>query len=125
MMRKGRWLMLLVCVAFLAGSAYEALGFTVSGTVGDKFLVSEGITTKVKQIVKFKFIIKTSGANVELCAGTSKDFDAGNCPLGLGASGAPSVESFSIVDTGQLSGKFIYVINHGPTTPVLFEITLE
>jgi hypothetical protein len=122
---KRSWLMLLVCVAFMAGSAYETLGFTVSGTVSDKSLISEPISTKVKAIVKFKFVIKTTGANVELCAGTFNDFNAGSCPFALGISGAPSVESFSIVDTSQLLGKSIYVINHGTAPLVSFEVTIE
>ncbi len=126
MKRNGRWLVVLTVVGmvFMIGSVYDAFGFTINGSVEQKTLVTGAtISTKAKTILKIKFVNKTSGTSLELCAGDVDDFTAGICPTVLSVSGG--IEALTILDASQLFGKHIYVIKSGGTASANFEITIE
>ena len=117
----------LILTVFLIGNVCDAIGFTVTGSVGQNgTTVFGGVVGKTKGLVKFKLENETSGVNLELCAGSGEDIDAKRCPLQLGISGAPSVQSFRILEASQLSGLFIYVIYNSGTAPFAnFTVTVE
>ncbi len=104
----------------------HAIGFTITDTVGDKFLVTGRlISATTPAVLKLKFENNTAGTNLSLCLGTAADFVAGTCPTELSSSGGPGFQFLTIVDTPQLSGNHIYVINNGPVTPATFSVTVE
>jgi hypothetical protein len=85
---------------------------TITGAVGSsgKYLVTGApVTTTAATVLKLSFENKTSGTNLELCAGTAADFAAGTCALRLSDSGGPGFVFLTITDTSQLSGKIIFV----------------
>ena len=126
MKRNRRWVVMLsmVGMVFMIGSVSDAFAFTINGSVDQKTLVTgTTVSTKAKVVLKIKFVNKTSGTSLELCAGDFDDFNAGSCPTPLSVSGG--IETLTILDASQLFGKQIYVIKGGGAGPASFEITIE
>jgi hypothetical protein len=101
---------------------------TITGTVGPsgKYLVTGApVTTTTVTLLKLSFENKTSGTNLELCAGTATDFAAGTCSTRLSDSGGPGFVFLTITDTAQLSGKIIFVLRAVGITPSNFAFTVE
>ena len=116
----------LTLTAFVVATAHQAFGFTITDTVGDKFLVTGlVISAKTPGLFKLKFENNTAGTNLSLCSGTVEDFLAGICALQLSGSGGPGFQFLTIVDTPQLSGTHIYVINNNPSILATFTLTIE
>ena len=112
--------------ALVIATAHQAFGFTIMDTVGEKFLVTGlVISAKTPGLFKLKFENNTAGTNLSLCSGTVFDFEAGTCPLQLSGSGGPGFQFLTIVDTAQLSGTHIYVINNNPSVIATFSLTIE
>ena len=108
------------------GNAYAST--MITGTVGPsgKYLVTGApVTTSTVTVLKLSFENKTSGTNLELCAGTIADFAAGTCSTRLSDSGGPGFVFLTITDTSQLSGKIIFVRRAVGITPSNFAITVE
>jgi len=105
--------LLIVGLGLFAVSTGDALAATtITGTVGTsgKYLVTgTPVTTTAVTVLKISFENQTPGTNLELCAGTAADFAAGTCALRLSDSGGPGFVFLTITDTGQLSGKIIFV----------------
>jgi hypothetical protein len=101
---------------------------TITGTVGTsgKFLVS-GVPVSVtaNAVLKITFETTTAGVNLELCAGSGADFEAGTCSLRLNDSGGPGFTFLTIVDAASLNGKFLYVIREVGVTSASFRFTIE
>ncbi len=117
---------LIMLVLLMIGPVRQAFGFTIVDTVGDKFLVTGmSISATTPVVLKLKFENNTAGTNLSLCAGTAKDFLHGICATQLSSSGGPGFQFLTIVDTPQLSGLDVYVINNGPATPATFTLTIE
>ena len=101
---------------------------TITGTVGPsgKYLVTGApVTTTTATVLKLSFENKTSGTNLELCAGTAADFAAGTCSLRLSDSGGPGFVFLTITDTSQLSGKIIFVLRAVGITSSNFAFTID
>lgn len=119
-------LLIIAIVAVLIGFAQQSAAFTITDTVGDKFLITGGpFAASAPAVVKIRFEIGTAGTNISLCLGTAVDFANGVCATQLVGSGAPGLQFLSIVDTAQLAGNHLYAINNGPASPATFTITLE
>src|SRR5215470_13250906 len=87
----------------VTGNAFAFI--IVTGTVGPsgKYLVSGmPVTTTTATVLKLSFENKTSGTNLELCAGTPADFASGTCSIRLSDSGGPGFVFLTITDTSQL-----------------------
>jgi hypothetical protein len=124
------WLGLLtVGFGMFAVSTGNALASTtITGFVGPsgKYLVSGApVTATTAAVLKLSFENKTSGTNLELCAGTAADFAAGTCSVRLSDSGGPGFVFLTITDTSQLSGKFIFVQRVVGITSSEFVLTIE
>jgi hypothetical protein len=101
---------------------------TITGTVGPsgKYLVTGApVTTTNVTVLKLSFENKTSGTNLELCAGTAADFAAGTCSIRLSDSGGPGFVFLTITDTSQLSGKIIFVLRAVGITASNFAFTID
>lgn len=101
---------------------------TITGTVGasGKYLVSGmPVGTKTHTVLKITFENNTAGTNLALCAGSDADFNAGNAGLRLSDSGGPGFQFLTIIDTHQLSGKFLYVLRQVGTAVSQFTLTVE
>jgi hypothetical protein len=115
-------------VAFAVSTTNALASTTITGTVGPsgKYLVTgTPVTTTSVTVLKLSFENKTSGTNLELCAGTSADFAAGACSIRLSDSGGPGFVFLTITDTSQLSGKIIFVLRAVGITPSNFAFTVE
>jgi len=116
-------------LGLLAVSTRNALALTtITGTVGasGKYLVTGApVTTTAATVLKLSFENRTSGTNLELCAGTAADFAAGTCSIRLSDSGGPGFVFLTITDTSQLSGKIIFVQRAVGITPSTFALTIE
>jgi hypothetical protein len=89
---------------------------TITRVVGPsgKFLVTGApVTATTAMVLKLSFENKTSGTNLELCAGTAADFAAGTCSTRLSDLGGPGLVFLTITDTSQLSGKIIFCAARG------------
>jgi hypothetical protein len=121
--------LLIVGFALFAVATRSALASTtITGTVGPsgKYLVTGApVTTTAVTVLKLSFENKTSGTNLELCAGTAADFAAGSCSIRLSDSGGPGFVFLTITDTLQLSGKFIFVLRAVGITPSNFALTID
>ena len=101
---------------------------TITGTVGStgKYLVTgTPVTTTAVTVLKLSFENKTSGTNLELCAGTAAEFSAGTCGTQLSDSGGPGFVFLTITDTSQLSGKIIFVLRAVGITSSNFAFTID
>jgi hypothetical protein len=121
--------LLIVGLGLLALPTRNALASTtITGTVGSsgKYLVTGApVTTTAATVLKLSFENKTSGTNLELCAGTAADFAAGTCSLRLSDSGGPGFVFLTITDTSQLSGKIIFVQRAVGAAEATFALTVE
>jgi hypothetical protein len=121
------WLgLLMVGFGFFTVSARAAT--TITGTVGTsgKYLVTGApVTTTTATVLKLSFENKTSGTNLELCAGTAADFAAGTCSTRLSDSGAPGFVFLTITDTSQLSGEIIFVLRAVGIATSTFALIVE
>jgi hypothetical protein len=111
---------------FVTGNAFAST--TITGTVGPsgKYLVTAApVTATTVTVLKLSFENKTSGTNLELCAGTAADFAAGTCSIRLSDSGGPGFVFLTITDTSQLSGKIIWVYRAVGITASNFALTVE
>jgi hypothetical protein len=120
---------LFVGIGLFAVSTENALAATtITGTVGatGKYLVTGApVNTSAVSVLKFSFENKTSGTNLELCAGTVAEFIAGTCAIRLSDSGGPGFVFLTITDTSQLSGKIIFVQRVVGLTASTFALTIE
>jgi hypothetical protein len=121
--------LLMVGFAFFAVATRNALASTtITGTVGasGKYLVTGApVTTTTAAVLKLSFENKTSGTNLELCAGTAADFATGTCSIRLSDSGGPGFVFLTITDTSQLSGKIIFVLRVVGITASNFALTID
>ncbi|MBZ5624479.1 MAG: hypothetical protein LAQ69_38140 [Acidobacteriia bacterium] len=121
--------LLTIGIGLLAVPTRNALASTtITGTVGPsgKYLVTGApVTTTAVTVLKISFENKTSGTNLELCAGTAADFAAGTCSVRLSDSGGPGFVFLTITDTAQLSGKIIFVQRAVGIAPATFALTVE
>ena len=121
--------LLIVGFALFAVATRSALASTtITGTVGPsgKYLVTGApVTTTNVTVLKLSFENKTSGTNLELCAGTAADFAAGTCSIRLSDSGGPGFVFLTITDTSQLSGKIIFVLRAVGITASNFAFTID
>jgi hypothetical protein len=104
-----------------------ASAITITGTIGPKALISAmpvAVST-AGAVLKISFEDNTPGTNVSFCAGTTADFNAGKCPLLLGASGGPGFISLSITEASQLNGKALYVLRAVGSVPARFTLIIE
>ena len=104
-----------------------ASALTITGTTGPKALISAmpvAVAT-APAVLKISFEDNTPGTNVSFCAGTAADFNAGKCPLLLGASGGPGFVSLSITEASQLNGKALYVLRAVGSVPAKFTLIIE
>jgi hypothetical protein len=76
-------------------------------------------------VIKIVFENLTSGANLELCAGSTADFGSGTCALALSSSGSPGFSFLTIVDLAQLNGKVLFVKRAVGTAASKFSLTVE
>jgi hypothetical protein len=125
-----RALLGLLSVGFglLAATGNACASTTITGTVGStgKYLVTgTPVTTTAVTVLKLSFENKTSGTNLELCAGTAADFAAGTCSIRLSDSGGPGFVFLTITDTSQLSGKIIFVLRVVGITASNFALTID
>ena len=100
----------------------------ITGSVGasGKCLVTGApVTTTTPAVFKISFQNNTAGTHLSLCAGTNANFNAGQPGLLLSASGGPGYQFLTIVDTGQLSGKNIYVLRTVGTAVAQFTLTID
>jgi hypothetical protein len=121
--------LLIVGFGILSVSTGNALASTtITGIVGDsgKYLVTGApVTATTATVLKLSFENKTSGTNLELCAGTAADFAAGTCSIRLSDSGGPGFVFLTITDTSQLSGKIIFVQRAVGSTASEFVLTVD
>jgi len=100
----------------------------ITGTVGakGKYLVSGmPVETTANAVLKITFENNTSGTNLELAAGSLKDFESGKAGISLSSSGGPGYQFLTIIDTNKLSGKHIYVLRKVGTAASKFTINIE
>jgi hypothetical protein len=76
-------------------------------------------------LLKLSFENNTANTNLELCAGTAADFNAGICAMRLSDSGGPGFVFLTLVDASQLSDKIIFVRRAVGITPARFTLTVE
>src|SRR5437016_5972787 len=100
---------------------------TITDTVGSsgKFLVTSiPVHGSVPAVLKLTFENNTSGTNLVLVAGTAEDFeqDAGT---DISGSGGPGFRFLTILDTGQLDGKHLYVRREVGSADSQFTLTLD
>lgn len=114
-----------ICIcSFSLPKAHAAV--TITGVTGAKYLVSGApVMTSTDAVFKISFANKTSGTNLELCAGTTTDFVNGACPLRLSSSGGPGFVFLTIVDANALAGKVLYVIRAVGTISATFVLVIE
>jgi hypothetical protein len=108
------------------GNAFAST--TITGFVGSsgKYLVTGApVTASTVTVLKLSFENKTSGTNLELCAGTATNFAAETCATRLSDSGGPGFVFLTITDTSQLSGKIIWVQRVVGTATAEFRLTVE
>ena len=113
-------------LGFATGNALAST--TISGIVGigGKYLVTGApVTTTAVTVLKISFENNTPGTNLELCAGTPSDFVTGTCSIRLSDSGGPGFVFLTITDTGQLSGKIIFVLRVVGIASANFQVTVE
>jgi len=114
--------------ALMLGAARSALALTViTGTLSsNKYLLSGSpVSVTANAVLKMTFEVSTPGNNMELCAGTASDFEAGTCTTRLNDSGGPGFTFLTIVDAASLNGKFLYVIRAVGSGPASFVFTIE
>jgi hypothetical protein len=86
---------------------------TITGTVGPtgKYLVTGmPVDATTATLLKLTFENLTSGTNLELCAGSVANFNAGTFALRLSDSGGPGFVFLTILDAQKLNGMVIYVL---------------
>jgi hypothetical protein len=125
-----RALLGLLSVGFglLAVTGNACASTTITGTVGSsgRYLVTGApVTTTAVTVLKLSFENKTSGTNLQLCAGTAAEFSAGTCGTQLSDSGGPGFVFLTITDSSQLSGKIIFVLRVVGVTSSNFALTIE
>jgi len=99
---------------------------SITGTVGDKYLVSGmPVATTANRVLKFAFENNTAGTNLLLCAGSMADFNAGKSATVLASSGGPGFQFLTIVDTEKLSNQVIYVLRSVGSGNSKFTINVE
>ena len=109
-------------------AAHVSYAATVRGTVdpGKAYLISGmPVASKTATVLKFVFENKTENTSLSLCAGTAKDFSAGTCAMNLVTSGGPGFQFLSIVDSTQLTGKLLFVVNTEGSVKSDFVLTVE
>ena len=101
---------------------------TITGTVGSsgKYLVSGiPVNTTTDAVLKIAFENNTSGTNLALFAGTLANFETGSGGTQLSDSGGPGFQFLTIIDTQQLSGKFIFVRREVGSANSNFTLSIE
>jgi hypothetical protein len=100
---------------------------TITGTVGvsGKYLVTGAPVAATSGLLKISFENRTSGTNLELCAGSMADFSAATCTVQLSDSGGPGFMFLTVIDAAKLSGKIIFVQRAVGTANSVFALTIE
>jgi hypothetical protein len=100
---------------------------TITDTVGSsgKFLITSiPVHSSVPAVLKLTFENNTSGTNLALVAGTAEDFEQG-AGTDISGSGGPGFSFLTILDTGQLDGKHLYVRREVGSADAQFTLTLD
>lgn len=118
---------LFLAVLLACCTAGTASAITITGVTGAKGLVSASpvAVPTATTVLKISFETNILGTNLSFCAGTIVDFNAGKCPMLLGASGAPGVQSLALVEASQLNGKALYVLRNVGTVNTKFTLIIE
>lgn len=123
-----QWLRGLCVIVSLLSASTAFASSTVTGLVpinGRYLVTGSPVTALSPALLKLTFENNTGGTNLELCAGTVTDFNAGSCPMLLSDSGGPGFRFLTLVDVTRLSGKIIYVLRAVGLTPSQFTLTVE
>ena len=116
----------LASALFLVTSTASAL--TITGTVSAKKYLLSGVPVQsagTSTVLKISFETTTAGSNLELCAGTMTNFNAGICGTPLSDSGGPGFTFLSLIDSASLNGQVIYVLQDVGTGAAGFSVTIE
>ena len=125
---QGRWVRHLFVAASIFSASTASASSMVTGIVpvSGRYLVSGApVMASTSGLLKLTFENNTAGSNLELCAGTVADFNAGVCALRLSDSGGPGFAFLTLVDVSQLSGKIIFVLRAVGLAPSKFTLTVE
>jgi hypothetical protein len=118
----------LSAVLFLGAERSQAQPITITGTVGSsgKYLLSGSpVKTTTHAVLKISFETTTPGRNLSLCAGTTADFEAGNCATELSGSGGPGFTFLTIVDAADLNGLQLFVKLNVGSAPASFTVSID
>jgi hypothetical protein len=120
---------IVVAIGLLAiGLQSAEAAIQVTDTVGTtgKFLVTGmPVSGPANAVIKIVFGNLTGGTNLELCAGSTADFNSGTCTLSLSSSGGPGFSFLTIVDLAQLNGKVLFIKRGVGTAASKFSLTVE
>ena len=100
---------------------------TITGTVGSNgksLVTSIPVHSSVPAVLKLTFENNTSGTNLALVAGTAEDFEQGT-GTDISDSGGPGFRFLTILDTGQLDGKHLYVRREVGSADSQYTLTLD
>jgi hypothetical protein len=75
-------------------------------------------------VLKLTFENNTSGSNLALIVGTAEDFEQ-RAETDISGSGDPGFRFLTILDTGQLDGKHLYVRGDVGSADSQFTLTLD
>jgi hypothetical protein len=120
-----RHLFIAVLLAWCIAGTASAI--TITGATDAKALVSASpvAAPAATTVLKISFQTNTAGTNLSFCAGTIADYNAGNCPMLLGASGGVSFQSLAVVEASQLNGKALYVLRKVGTVNAKYTLIIE
>ncbi len=121
-------LALLVVLPMLGMPSHSAsAAMQITDTVGasGKFLITGMPVGTASGVLKLVFGNLTSGTNLQLCAGSTADFNSGTCSLSLSGSGGPGFNFLTIIDLAQLNGKVLFVKRAVGTAASRFLLTVE
>ena len=100
---------------------------TISGTVGSSgtyLVTSIPVNSAVPVLLKLTFENITPGTNLSLVAGTVEDFENGT-GMNISDSGGPGLRFLSILDTGQLDGRHLFVRREVGTADSDFTLSID
>jgi hypothetical protein len=82
------------------------------------------VHSSVQAVLKLTFENNTSGSNLALVVGTAEDFEQ-RAATDISGSGGPGFRFLTILDTGQLDGKHLYVRGDVGSADSQFTLTLD
>ena len=87
------------------------------------------MNTAVNTTLKISFELNTvvgQGGEWFLCAGTPDDFAANNIGLQLAKVTGAGIQTLTIMDTNQLTGRLLYVVRQGTAVgPAILQFTIN